>query len=233
MRWLLLIIIVLTACSSYNDTNTTSASPTTSAKDTKTVVSKEGSGESEMEFASTPQKPTAFSKEEEQYLLKLARSALDGSQPPAKPTSTVLDENLGAFVTLKEHDNLRGCIGFIIGQGPLWREIPVLAKKAAYEDPRFMPVRTEEVPELNIEISIMTKLWQMTSPEEIVVGEHGLLMIFGNCSGILLPQVAPEFGVDRYGFLEMVSQKAGLPSNTWKDPRAKIYLFAATVFGEN
>jgi AmmeMemoRadiSam system protein A len=232
MRLFILIATTLFACASH-DVRDTSTTPVQNPL--QSISSEAGATqteENEMEFATTPQKPVVLTAEEKHYLLALARATLDGSTPPTKPQSTVLNENLGAFVTLKEHDNLRGCIGYIIGQGPLWREIPSLALKAAHEDPRFMPVTREEVPELSIEISVMTKLWQMKNPEEIEIGTHGLFITLGYASGILLPQVAPEFGVDRYGFLEMVCQKAGLPRNAWKDPNARIYLFAASVFGE-
>jgi AmmeMemoRadiSam system protein A len=232
MRLFILIAFSLLACASHDGGNASTASSDVPGKSTVAKPGEARTEEIEMEFATSPQKPVTLTKEEQHYLLASARAALDGSTPPPKPASAVLDETLGAFVTLKEHDNLRGCIGYIIGQGPLWREIPSLALKAAHEDPRFMPVRVDEVPELSIEISVMTKLWQMKSAEEIEVGTHGLFITLGYNSGILLPQVAPEFGVDRYGFLDMVCQKAGLPKNAWKDSNAKIYLFAASVFGE-
>ncbi len=228
----ILMAFALLACSSNQNRSDSTASSDAPGNKIAAQPGEARTEENEMEFATSPQKPVTLTKEEQHYLLASARAALDGSTPPPKPASTVLDETLGAFVTLKEHDELRGCIGYIIGQGPLWREIPSLALKAAHEDPRFMPVRIEEVPDLSIEISVMTKLWQMKSPEEIEVGTHGLFIMLGYNSGILLPQVAPEFGVDRYGFLEMVCQKAGLQKNAWKDPNAKIYLFAASVFGE-
>jgi AmmeMemoRadiSam system protein A len=232
MRLFILITTTLLACASHDGGSTSQTPVQTPEKSPSGEAGATQTEENEMEFATTPQEPVSLTVEEKHYLLALARTTLDGSSPPQKPQSTVLDENLGAFVTLKEHENLRGCIGYIIGQGPLWREIPSLALKAAHEDPRFMPVTREEVPELSIEISVMTKLWQMKSPEEIEIGTHGLFITLGYASGILLPQVAPEFGVDRYGFLEMVCQKAGLPRNAWKDPNARIYLFAASVFGE-
>lgn len=188
--------------------------------------------EGEMDIADSPQAPVTFNDTEKQYLLGLARSALSGEKVPPHPGSRLVSEPLGAFVTLKKNGDLRGCIGYIIPQGPLEKEIPNLARAAAYEDPRFMPVTPEEVPSLSIDISVMTKLWQMKDPEEIVVGTHGLLIMLGRSSGVLLPQVATEFKVDKYQFLDMVCRKAGLPPKAWKDTQAKVYLFAASVFGE-
>lgn len=102
--------------------------------------------------------------------------------------------------------------------------------QAATRDPRFPRVSKSELPFLEIEISVLGPLRPVQSVEEIVVGTHGLVIIHGNNSGVLLPQVAFENGWDRKTFLERLSQKAGLPKDAWKSEKSKIYIFTAEVF---
>jgi AmmeMemoRadiSam system protein A len=105
-----------------------------------------------------------------------------------------------------------------------------MAGEAAFRDPRFPPVKEKELPELDIEISVLTPLRRITDVREIEVGKHGIYIIKGGWSGLLLPQVATEYGWDRQAFLEHTCQKAGLPSNAWKEKDAEIYIFSADIF---
>ena len=133
---------------------------------------------------------------------------------------------------MKKHGELRGCIGYIEGIKPLWEAVRDMARAAALEDPRFPPVRPEEVPELEIEISVLTPLWRVKDIKDIVIGRDGLIIRKGWRQGLLLPQVATEYGWDVKTFLEHTCLKAGLPRDAWKDPEAEIWAFSAEVFSE-
>jgi len=150
--------------------------------------------------------------------------------PEFKIESPVLKENRGAFVTIQKKGQLRGCIGYIEGHGPLHKTIEEMAEAAALRDPRFTPVTEKEVPELEIEISVLTPLKKISDVNEIQVGKHGILIKKGWNSGVLLPQVATEYKWDRQTFLEHTCQKAGLPSNAWKEKNTEIYIFSADIF---
>jgi hypothetical protein len=150
--------------------------------------------------------------------------------PEFKVESPILKENRGAFVTIHKKGQLRGCIGYIEGHGPLHKTIEEMAEAAAFRDPRFTPVSERELPDLEIEISVLTPLKRITDVKEIEVGKHGIYIKKGWYSGLLLPQVATEYGMDRQTFLEHTCQKAGLPSNAWKDKDTEIYIFSADIF---
>ncbi len=150
--------------------------------------------------------------------------------PEFKVDSSTLKENRGAFVTIQKKGQLRGCIGYIEGRGPLYKTVEEMAEAAAFRDPRFMPVSDKELPDLNIEISVLTPLRKITDVNEIEVGKHGIYIKKGWYSGLLLPQVATEYGWDRLTFLEHTCNKAGLPSHAWKDKSAEIYIFSADIF---
>jgi AmmeMemoRadiSam system protein A len=105
-----------------------------------------------------------------------------------------------------------------------------MAEAAAFKDPRFTPVKEKELPELDIEISVLTPLKKITDVNEIQVGKHGIYIVKGMWAGLLLPQVATEYGWDRQTFLEHTCQKAGLPSNVWKEKDTEIYIFSADIF---
>ncbi len=141
-----------------------------------------------------------------------------------------LKEPRGAFVTLEKHGRLRGCIGHIIARYPLIDTISKMAVSAAFEDPRFPPVRQKEFKDLDIEISVLTPLRKIKDINEIQVGTHGIYIKKGYYSGLLLPQVATEYGWDRDTFLEHTCLKAGLPSDTWKEKGVEIYIFSADIF---
>ncbi len=153
---------------------------------------------------------------------------LPGEKPRLE--SATLDAELGAFVTLKKGGHLRGCIGNIVGSGPLVATIERMAGAAAFEDPRFPPVAAAEFDELEIEVSVLGPLTQCPDPELIEVGRHGLYIRKSMHSGLLLPQVATEWGWDRETFLDQTCVKAGLPKGTWRKPKVEIWWFEAEIF---
>ena len=154
-----------------------------------------------------------------------------GEGPPVRHTGR-LARSGGAFVTIREGGELRGCIGYIESSLPVWRVVEEVAEKAAFEDPRFAPLGPEEFGRTHIEVSVLTVPQRMTSPEEIVIGEHGLIIESGGRRGLLLPQVATEYGWDREEFLQHVCRKAGLPADAWRDPVATVHLFRADIVEE-
>ena len=171
-------------------------------------------------------------------LLALARrtiaATLDGASVVA-PES--LDEDLlrpaGAFVTLTTEDgDLRGCIGSIEARQPLHQAVMSSAISAATGDPRFQPVTRKELDRLGLEISVMGPLVDVGEPDEIEVGRDGLIISRGRYRGLLLPQVASEYGWDRETFLAHTCVKAGLARNSWQEKDTRIQRFSAEVFSE-
>ena len=174
--------------------------------------------------------------EDRRYLMTLAkdavRAAAEGDSFSLKaPVSSLLKEKGAAFVTLKKHGNLRGCIGHVIAHIPLYECVKDVARAAAIHDTRFSPVTPGELPELTYEISVLTPP-EPTTPDKVVVGRDGLIMSRGGRSGLLLPQVPIEWNWGREEFLSHTCIKAGLPSDCWRDPDTQIESFRAIVFGE-
>ncbi len=178
-----------------------------------------------------------LSRSDKITLLKIAREAirseLEGRalKLPAV-TSPALMEPRGAFVTLHKHGQLRGCIGNFTSTKPLYHTVAEMAISAAFNDPRFRPLSPDEFGEIDLEISALTPLRPARSIDEIEVGRHGIYIIKGPYHGVLLPQVATEYGWDRYTFLDQTCVKAGLYPGCWKEPDAQILIFSAEVFGE-
>ncbi len=169
-------------------------------------------------------------------LLALARRTLesyltDGALPPYETDDPHLLRPSGVFVTLREGGELRGCIGHLRADTPLYRGVQEMAVAAATEDPRFPPLTREELERVHLEISVLSPLRRLTDPTQIEVGTHGLLIVKGGQQGLLLPQVAVEEGWDREAFLEGLCRKAGLPAGCWREG-ATLYTFTAVVFGE-
>jgi len=156
-------------------------------------------------------------------------AALDESTVP-EPDNPIFKKELGAFITLLKGGDLRGCIGNVVGTRPLYLTIAHMARAAAFEDPRFPPITSEEYGAVSVEISILSPLTLCPNPELIEVGRHGLLIQSGAYSGILLPQVPVEWHWNRTQFLEQTCIKAGLHHEMWKKPETKIYWFEAYVF---
>jgi AmmeMemoRadiSam system protein A len=152
------------------------------------------------------------------------------SDPRPVLESRTLSEELGAFVTLKRDGRLRGCIGNIVGNGPLAATIERMAGAAAFEDPRFAPLAADEIDGLHIEVSVMGPLTPCPDPELIEIGRHGLYVRKAMHSGLLLPQVASEWGWDRETFLDQTCVKAGLPKGTWRKSKTEIWWFEAVIF---
>jgi AmmeMemoRadiSam system protein A len=174
---------------------------------------------------------------EKQLLLQIARGAIEDqlSGGPAWSPETVpeiLREKRGIFVTLHKGGRLRGCIGYIDAVKPLHEAVGEMARAAAFGDPRFSPVRSDEAAQLELEISVLTPLRKIQDPSEIQVGQHGLYITGQARSGLLLPQVATEYGWDRETFLEHTCLKAGLQPEAWRDPKIEIFVFEADIFVE-
>ncbi len=147
------------------------------------------------------------------------------------PDSPVL-QNGDAFVSIYIDGQLRGCIGTFAGKTPLWRTVQEMAISAATKDPRFNPLSTDELDRVKCEISVLTRPQPVSSIEEIQVGRDGLILEHGWFRGVLLPQVAVEYGWDREEFLAHTAMKAGLPPTAWRDPQTRLYRFQAVVFSD-
>ena len=178
----------------------------------------------------------AISPEGRRALLATARESIASSIEARKPSwpseAESLDLPCGAFVTLHERGALRGCIGRMTSPDPLFETVRAMARAAAFEDPRFPPLDREELPSIDIEITVLSPLRRISSVSEIEVGRHGIYITRGWRSGVFLPQVATEQGWDRDTLLEEVCYKAGLPGDAWKSAEAVLQVFEGLVFGE-
>lgn len=176
-------------------------------------------------------------------LLRIARSSIERSLREGKHGKAsrslqaqtgqdpVLFEPRGVFVTLKQEGQLRGCIGYTEPHKPLGEAVAAAAISAATQDPRFSPVTLEQLDSIHIEISVLSVPEPVGDVEEIVTGRNGLIVRQGFRTGLLLPQVATEYDLDRVEFLEHTCMKAGLPSDAWQEG-AEVLRFSAEVFGE-
>jgi AmmeMemoRadiSam system protein A len=177
-----------------------------------------------------------LTKKEQKELLKIARETIGGfiatgKVPMVERVSAGLHDQNGCFVTIKQRGQLRGCIGNFISEKPLYNLVQEMAVSAATHDPRFYPMKDQDLADFDLEISVLSPLEQVASVEEIVVGKHGLFIVKNSSRGVLLPQVATEYGWDRDMFLKHTCLKAGLPENAWEKD-CEIYVFSAQVFGE-
>ena len=177
--------------------------------------------------------------EQRAALLRIARESIEAVLEGRRYAVELdtLDADLkrpsGAFVTLNERTGeLRGCIGSIEPVAPLAQAVASSAVNAAFRDPRFYPVQKEELATLHIEISVMSPIVDVSDVSEIEVGRDGLIISRGTRAGLLLPQVATDYGWDRETFLRQTCIKAGLPSDSWRSPDCRIQKFSAEVFGE-
>jgi uncharacterized protein len=170
-------------------------------------------------------------------LLKLARLTLesyfvDGTTPAYHTSRIALLEKKGAFVSLHDKKDLRGCIGQLYPDQELYKIVQHCVLSAALEDTRFVPVWHEELPDLNIEISVLSPFRRIKDVQEIQVGKHGIYIVQGRFKGLLLPQVAKNNGWDRMAFLEQTCLKAGLAESGWRSENSVIQTFEAEVFDE-
>ena len=172
-------------------------------------------------------------------LLRTARASIEavlsGRAPELDPSEydAELRRPSGVFVTLHgEEGALRGCIGSIAPVAPLYEAVSSSAISAAFRDPRFAPLRRDELAAIQLEISVMSPIVPVEDLSEIVVGRDGLIVRKGHAAGLLLPQVASEYGWSRDEFLAHTCMKAGLPGDAWRTPGCRIERFSAEVFGE-
>ncbi|MCP4570436.1 MAG: AmmeMemoRadiSam system protein B [FCB group bacterium] len=177
-----------------------------------------------------------LSKEDKKLLLEIARKTVETFVKTGRAPSFEVPDNLkesgAAFVTLEKNGRLRGCIGHTVAQLPLYKTVINCAVSAATKDPRFRPVTPNELDDLHIEISVLTPLVKIESLDEIKVGRDGLMIFKGRNRGLLLPQVATDYGWTRTEFLEHTCQKAGIDINAYKSKDAEIYKFQALIFAE-
>jgi AmmeMemoRadiSam system protein A len=175
-----------------------------------------------------------FTPEERAVLLSLAHesilSALERREISLTPPSPHLEEPRGAFTTIYFHGNLRGCVGYVFPVASLYRTVAETARAAAFEDTRFSPVSLQEAPDLDLSLSILSLL-RVITPEEVEIGQHGLVVSQGGRRGLLLPQVPVEHQWDRVTFIEQTCRKAGLPLDAWRQG-ATLEAFTAEVFGD-
>ncbi len=178
-------------------------------------------------------------KETKLFLLKLARKAIEQQFNPTielpKPDYDkypLLKSQAGAFVTINENNNLRGCIGYIIGYQPLYETVVDAAKQAAFSDPRFPSLTKPEFDKIEIEVSILSEPFPLNGYDEIVVGKHGLILEEGGRRALLLPQVPIEHRMNKEEYLSALCQKGGFHPNLWREKQLKLSGFTATVFSE-
>jgi AmmeMemoRadiSam system protein B/AmmeMemoRadiSam system protein A len=179
-----------------------------------------------------------FNDEQKAKLLEIAKTSVEKyvrekQIPSFEVGDPLLNEHLGAFVTLKKHGQLRGCIGRFEPNIPLYQVVSQMAVAAATQDARFYPVQADELNNLEYEISVLSPLRKIDDWREIELGKHGVQIKQGPRSGVFLPQVATENNWDLDKFMgELCSQKAGLSWDCWKKGQVDIYVFTAEIFGE-
>lgn len=179
-----------------------------------------------------------FNTNQRKTLLKLARDTVVNYVTSSIITrfddeAPVYSQKAGAFVTIHNNGTLRGCIGMIEGVKPLYETIITMAIEASTDDPRFEPVKPEELGEIDIEISVLYPKLKVKSIDNIELGRHGVIVRRGFNSGVFLPQVASETGWSKKEFMEnLCSGKAGLEKDAYLKPDTEIYVFEAEVFRE-
>jgi len=183
------------------------------------------------------EKAMDVSAADQEVLFRVARDSIQahlqgGKAALPQATSPVLSQPSGVFVTLHRRGRLRGCIGYLEAMKPLLAAVQEMAVAAAFGDPRFPPLRPDELAELDVEISVLSPMCQIKNTEEIQVGRDGIYLERGPQRGLLLPQVATEQGWDRPTFLKQTCLKAGLPSDAWQDPATRIFIFSAKILHE-
>lgn len=174
--------------------------------------------------------------ESKKKLLKLARETIEARFARRQvqiPQDPELQQRRGLFVSLHTDGELRGCIGYIRGFKSLVASVVEMAEAAAFHDGRFLPLRADELDDLEIEISVLSEMETLADPEDIQIGRDGLFLQHPHGSGLLLPQVPVEWHWDRPTFLRQICRKAGLPDKAWQDKGAQLFRFSAEVFRES
>jgi AmmeMemoRadiSam system protein A len=181
--------------------------------------------------------PPVLTDAQKHALLAVARQAIRdrvrgarGSSP--RPIDPALQAPGAAFVTITRDGELRGCIGFVEAIRPLAEAVAHCAASAAVGDPRFPPVRPDELPSLQVEISVLSALQPTDDPLAVSVGTHGLFISHAGRQGLLLPQVATEYGWNRETFLRQTCLKAGLAPDAWQRG-ARIHVFTVDHFTDD
>ena len=188
-------------------------------------------------FRSSPSsRSSRLTVAQQQNLLEFARITLtqffeSETLPLPRSHDSRLHVAQGAFVTIKRHGKLRGCIGHMAVDRPLCHTVGRMTLQAAFNDQRFSPLKASELEDIEIEISVLTPLQSVDGPTHIVVGQDGVMLRKSGRSAVFLPQVASEQGWNREEMLTHLCQKAGLPDNAWKED-ATFYTFQAQVFNE-
>lgn len=190
--------------------------------------------------------PLSFALDQEQkdFLGRQARTSIESrlyghaeavpavpELPAGKRENNPLFRRLGSFVTLQLDGSLRGCIGTIVAHEPLYLNVWNMASAAAFEDPRFSPLRPGEWSRVDMEISVLDQPAPCPDPGAIVIGRDGLILQARGASGVFLPQVPLEQGWNLPTYLSMLCAKAGLPDGAWRWPDARLFWYQAQVFG--
>jgi AmmeMemoRadiSam system protein A len=183
-------------------------------------------------------------RSDQRRLLAIARGAIESAvchraavdlaevDPVADPMPATLTAPAAAFVTIHEHGELRGCIGLMRFDLPLWHNVRDAAAAAALDDPRFLPVAESELPALELEVSVLDPPVELPDPAGFVAGRHGIVVERGGRRALLLPQVATEMGWGASQMLEAVCRKANLPSDAWRDGSTRLLVFDSMCFSE-
>ena len=180
-----------------------------------------------------------LTEREKKVLLSAARQSIKSFFEDTELLSPDFDTNpnlklpLGAFVTLRIEEKLRGCIGYIVTQMTLFETICEAAKQAAFRDPRFLPLMFEEFNKINIEISVLSQPQKINGYDEIIIGEHGLILQNGLSHAVLLPQVAVSNNFSREEFLAALCEKGGLKTDYWQNHKLNLKVFTAAIFSED
>jgi AmmeMemoRadiSam system protein A len=184
------------------------------------------------------QRAFSLSPKEKDGLLKIARKSVETAVRartlyyPTLEGLESLQQDRGAFVTLKEHGELRGCIGYIAPMKPLYMTVRDVAGHAALRDSRFSPVTVDELGKLEYEVSVLSPLHRVADIKQIRLGQDGLVLWKGEYEGVFLPQVPTEQRWNLMTYLEQLCYKAGLPKDAWRDEDADLFSFTAIVFGD-
>ena len=174
---------------------------------------------------------------EKKILLEIAHKAIaavvrEEDTTPEPREEKALNIRNGCFVTIKQDEELRGCIGNFQSDLPLFKEVAEMAAASACKDPRFYPLQEDEISNISIDISVLSPLEKIEDIESIEIGTHGIYLEKGYYRGVLLPQVATEHKWDRETFLKQTCIKAGLPTDSWEAEDTDLYIFSAEVFSD-
>lgn len=172
-------------------------------------------------------------------LLGIARATIESAlcrdrtfDVDVRSLSAGLCQTAAAFVTLREDREVRGCVGRMRFDLPLWANVSAAAIDAAFEDPRFVPLTEAELPHVELEISVLEPPVPITDPASFEAGRHGIIVERGPRAALLLPQVATEMGWGAEEMLGAVCRKAGLRESAWREPSTRLRIFEATHFSE-